>query len=85
MKNSYRIWLISLWVALAPLSLLAHGDEHNDSTKQETAETVLSSPKTGPAEQNEDDGTAAVFKSYEEFPNLHPMVVHFPRELSGAA
>lgn len=78
MKNSYKIWLIGLWVALAPLSLLAHGDEHNDSTKQETTETVLSSPKTGAAEQYEEGVTDAVFKSYEEFPNLHPLVVHFP-------
>ncbi len=78
MKHSYKIGIIGLLIALTAIPLAAHEDEHNDSTKQESAKTAISASKTETLTTEETGNADAVFRPYKEFPNLHPLVVHFP-------
>lgn len=80
--EKYKILLITMWVFIVPTTLLAHGDEHNDSTKQTSSDEVVTTGSITTsypdAEQGAEAGNTAVFKPYSDFPNLHPLVVHFP-------
>ena len=80
-NKTLKFLFILSWILL-PTSLLAHGEEHNDTTEQvspaesDTSEYVTESHSD--ANSVAADENDAVFKSLSEFPNLHPLVVHFP-------
>ncbi|MGM0377037.1 MAG: DUF2231 domain-containing protein [Bacteroidota bacterium] len=71
-------FILYLVVIFIPLHISAHGDEeHNDSTKRDTAQTVVAeNQQTSDASQTEKSTT--VFAGFKEFSNLHPLIVHFP-------
>ncbi|QGY45803.1 hypothetical protein GM418_19630 [Maribellus comscasis] len=69
--------IITLFTLILLLSfpVLAQEHSHSDSAKEETSVVVeegLPEAEEIPATEN------STFASWDEFPNLHPMVVHFP-------
>lgn len=83
-SEMHKNMVILLWIIIAPVTLLAHGDDHSDSTKQTSAQEITkvdsaTVTSTGAeARQVTEREVKKVFKSYSEFSNLHPLVVHFP-------
>ncbi len=75
---NYKIWFICFLTILPAIQLSPHNNEHNDSTQQQVSSSAANPGQAETSHSEEVTPSTAVFKSYGEFPNLHPMVVHFP-------
>jgi uncharacterized membrane protein len=78
----YKTLMITLFLLIAPMTMIAHGDEHNDTTEQTSSDNLITTESTARSDaevkSESNDENTAVFKPFSEFPNLHPLVVHFP-------
>lgn len=64
-----------IFIIMLPFQTLAQEEEHSHETDEEHADVT----QTIVPNENEVPGTSdSVFRSFQNFPNLHPMVVHFP-------
>lgn len=66
-------------ISLLPLQIIAqeHGDSHSES--DQPTETTEQHESSAAANHEEAAGESeAVFASFNDFPTLHPLVVHFP-------
>ena len=77
-KIAKPLVLFLLILGSTTMPLLAHEDEKlQDSTKQETSKTI-DVDEVLPEGSGIPGTASSIFAPYSEFPNLHPMVVHFP-------
>jgi len=74
------ILLTSAIVVLSVTSLHAHEYEksQNDTIKKQETHQHEDTDKTDHSEKVTDEGESTIFAPFSAFPNLHPMVVHFP-------
>ncbi len=75
---AFKKLALYFFVFIIPVQIAAHRDENqNDSTKQDTTQTVASENQQI-SEASQTKNSTALFAGFEEFPNLHPLIVHFP-------
>jgi uncharacterized membrane protein len=80
--NMKKLW-ITLYLAVSVFTLSAHeGEKHNKSEKQDSVETEQVVENSHEDQVHEDDHTGhedkKVTADFDDFPNLHPLMVHFP-------
>ena len=63
-------WSIIFWLLATPVLLFAQDDHSHETESQHTSDNRT------PEEGNTDSGS--VFAPFGHFPNLHPLIVHFP-------
>ncbi|MFO8234474.1 MAG: DUF2231 domain-containing protein [Bacteroidales bacterium] len=74
----YKKLILYLFIIFIPLQISAHGDDdHDDSTKQDTTQTVVVENQQA-SDSSQAKKSTALFAGFNEFSNLHPLIVHFP-------
>ena len=70
--------ILYLFIIFIPLQIAAHGDDdHDDSTKQDTTQTVVAEDQQV-SDYSKTKKSKGLFAGFDEFSNLHPLIVHFP-------
>lgn len=76
MKHILRNLIFCLLIAMMPECLFGDDDKQHSPTNRN--DTAAVSHNENNAETSEKDNNSKVFASFNEFPTLHPFIVHFP-------
>ncbi len=80
MKQKHIVIVISIFlIAALPSQLLAYeGDDESDTIRNSTELRSQSPQYASTSAENKEMDKTSVFSPLSDFPNLHPLVVHFP-------